>query len=139
MAIQWSIKYSVGVDFVDDQHKRIFEYVDKAEVYFKAYKAGLAVSKDDVRNLINELKEYTIRHFNDEEMLMKRANYPQLSRHQEIHRKLIASLGMLEKKFDEHGLGILEPLAEFLTKWLTEHIAGVDRKYAPYIGKRAAI
>ena len=43
----------------------------------------------------------------------------------------------LQKSIDEFEVGNIEPVhfAKFLKKWLMNHIAVYDKKYAPYLEK----
>lgn len=61
----WSEKYSVNVAEIDAQHKQLLEHVNRLH-------AGVAakIDKEDLRQLVLDLIEYTRFHFSTEERLM---------------------------------------------------------------------
>ncbi len=77
--IKWDDAYSLGIKNIDDQHKKLFDIVDKI--------FSLQESKDvkgNIRTILHELFEYIKVHFKDEEEFMKSINYPDLAYHIEL-------------------------------------------------------
>jgi len=80
MAIKWTPNLSVGVDFIDEQHKIWFE---KADQLFSAGQRGEA--KEYILQMFDFLEEYTNTHFRDEEEYMASINYPELDAQKKAH------------------------------------------------------
>ena len=131
--IVWSDKFKVGVDYVDDQHQKIFEYVKLIEDFSNEKNPDL----DSVKNVFDLLIKFTQVHFRDEEKIMEQYNYSKIKRHIQIHHHLEKELKMLRSKTDEVGLAILPVLVKFMNKWLVTHIGKVDRDYAGLVSQRA--
>ncbi len=70
MSIVWTPNLSVGVEHIDDQHKKWFE---KANALFEAGKKRRA--KDYINTMLDFLDEYTKQHFRDEEAYMKKIKH----------------------------------------------------------------
>lgn len=81
----WHQSLSVGVEFIDDQHK---EWFDRAEKLFDAGKKGQA--KEYVGELLEFLDSYTKKHFADEEKYMASINYPGLEEQKKLTLHLLS-------------------------------------------------
>ena len=72
-------------------------------------------------------------HFQQKEALMERTQYPELSAHQELHRKLVADVERFQCELD----GVLRPntvlVLSFLKGWLIQHIQKVDKAYTQHL------
>lgn len=67
--VQWSEEYVIGIEKIDEQHKRLFEIANEA---YKLLKDQFLIDKyDRIVAIIKELKDYTKYHFQYEEEYMK--------------------------------------------------------------------
>jgi hemerythrin len=125
---QWQDHYCVGNSTVDAQHRQLFALLERLQQ---------ALYPDDSRSLIAETLEKllgaTRQHFQDEEAIMARAQYPRLDEHKITHRKLIDELLQLRKEFLDGGSVHTIELLVFLKDWLTRHILEEDRLVGVYI------
>ena len=85
---------------------------------------------DYIVKILNDLKEYTIFHFENEEAYMQSISYKMVFSHKLEHQEFIEKLNHLdwieiEKDQDAAITGILE----FLNHWLVNHILYTDKKY----------
>lgn len=71
MDLIWDKMWSVGVDKIDRQHKELFNRINLLVCSMKSAKG-----KEEMITTLNFLEEYVIRHFNDEEEIQKKNNYP---------------------------------------------------------------
>ncbi len=123
--------YSVGVKTLDEQHKKLVALINTLFDAMKIGKGSTVVGKT-----LDELIEYTKVHFHDEEEHMAKCNYPELSSHKKLHGKLIQDVLKIKEKFSTGPhINISIETLDFLKDWLTNHIQGVDKKYAPYMQK----
>lgn len=123
MAIFWKDSFSTGVEEVDNQHKKLFEEVNKFE---KMMKANPSVA--DVEKTLIFLTEYTINHFSFEEGCMESYNCPVAARNKEAHKRFLMALEHLKKRFDEEGADelLLEHIHRTTETWLVNHIGDID-------------
>ncbi len=81
-----------------------------------------------VFELLDELIKHTVKHFSDEERLMKEADYPEYPIHQHEHAKQLLDLqairSFLEMTNDTHS--IPDYLEGTLTPWIMEHVENHD-------------
>ncbi|MCK5679239.1 bacteriohemerythrin, partial [bacterium] len=123
----WSDSFVNGVAEFDNQHKRLVELVNQ---FYKEMKLGHG--NDLVVNMLDELVQYTVNHFADEEKLMLEHQFPDYDSHAVIHRDLVAKVVDFQKQFKAGKSTVSLELLEFLKDWLIGHIKGVDRKYGPF-------
>lgn len=127
MSIEWKPAYSVHIPDIDSQHMKMIEMSSRL------LKLVLASSEPDenVRTLLNDLKAYTIYHFDFEEALLTDASYSDLVKHINAHRQFSESIAEFERQAGA-GLtkGLLLELLEFLTDWIATHIMIEDKAYA---------
>ena len=125
---EWKEIYSVGVPEIDAQHQQLFDIANRFYAAFSA-KAG----RERLLRIFDELVNYTVTHFADEERLMREYRYPDYDAHKENHEKLIKLVGWYHEQFRRGEPGIEERALEFIKTWLNGHILGMDRKYKPFM------
>ena len=119
-------EYKIGVESIDEQHKKLFELADKA---YMLLKDEYSLDKyDKIVEIVEELKEYTIFHFKSEEEYMESINYKRLFTQKIEHEKFIKALeGIDLRHLDQNQDESLVKMLNFLNEWLTEHILGNDK------------
>ena len=127
--INWEDSYSVNFAAIDNQHK---ELVNMTNELILDCKIGRTTIDAALMNAIKGALAYTQTHFYDEEQYMKKAGYPDLLEHQIEHKAFIAEIVKFFYQFEENNASPIE-LARFLKKWLMNHIAVTDQKFAPYM------
>lgn len=129
MALLWTKNLEVGVDLIDQQHKKWFE---KADQLFEAGKSGK--SKEYIVKMFDFLDEYTKTHFKDEERYMQSINYPELSAQKQMHEGFIKKLKELRREYEKDGVNLTVILSsnQFILDWLTKHISQADKKIGQY-------
>lgn len=125
----WSEEYSVDVPEIDDQHKILFELIDRLDRAIKERRGSAACEE-----ILGELIEYTKVHFSLEEALMRLANYPKFAEHCQLHSELIAEVEAMSAKVKDGQVAISFELMQFLRNWLTKHILKEDKQYSAYFG-----
>lgn len=124
----WDSTLSVGIDVIDEQHKRFVDYINELDV------ARLEKNRDKVSQVLMGLADYTVTHFAFEEDLMSQSGYPLSESHKRVHESFI---GYINKYKEQHesGQDITRKLMSDLQIWLTNHIKYQDQDYAPYAAK----
>lgn len=130
-AFKWDESYSVRVRQCDAQHQKLFEIINQLADSMRIGKGQAVISQ-----IVSELITYTRTHFQQEEALMERAEYPDLGAHRLLHRKLVANVEEFQRDLD----GGLRPntvaVLDFLKEWLTQHIQKVDKAYSQHLNSR---
>ncbi len=124
--LKWSRELETGVDIIDEQHKRIVQYINEL------HDAQVTLDRAKVGEIIEELVDYTVSHFAFEESLMEQANYPFLSPHQKVHGLFVNRVNKFVERFNE-GEEVAGDLLSMLQKWLVNHIRNEDGDYGPMV------
>jgi len=118
-------EYKLGIDFIDEQHAKLFEIGERA---YKLLKDSYSVDKyDNIVAIIEELRAYTIIHFRDEEEYMESIKYKRLFTQKIDHAAFIKKVSEVNlNKIDQNQDEYLMEILNFVAKWLVEHIIEKD-------------
>ena len=130
--MEWTSIYKTNIEIIDKQHKTLFDVITKIK--------KLPVNKDNRQEVIkvfNFLEKYILIHFTTEEKYMKSIGYLNYEEHKKIHSEFINKFFKIKKQVEHEQDFDHIQLFYFLIKWLQQHIAIEDKKYANYqsIGK----
>jgi len=119
-------EYKIGVELIDEQHKKLFELANKAYILLKD---DFSLDKyDKIVHILEELKDYTIFHFKSEEEYMESIEYKRLFTQKIEHEKFIKTLEETNyRDIDENQDESLVKILNFLNDWLIEHILKTDK------------
>lgn len=135
-AFAWDARYETGIALVDTQHRGLVELLNSLVAVVTGERKPGA---DAVLSLLNELDTYARKHFSDEEAIMWAGGCPRA--HGEAHARQHAAfseqirMARAEYLAADEPDSLLEPLARFVTSWLSFHILGSDREMARLIGE----
>jgi hemerythrin-like metal-binding protein len=87
--------------------------------------------------ILDRLVQYTSVHFAHEERLMRLHDYPDLAAHHAEHEALTKKVVQFQNDFQSGRATMTVQVLHFLKEWLESHIAGSDRKYAPFLREKA--
>jgi hemerythrin len=126
----WSDSFSVNIESIDSQHKILFGMIDKfyEGLYNKDRQANLL-------KLIYGLRDYTVLHFNKEEQLMKKFNYPNFANHIKEHALFISTVADYIDRINSGKLLVSIEITNFIKDWISNHIATVDKAYSEFFIK----
>ena len=125
--LKWNDRYSVGVESIDSQHKRLFEIGNELIAAMKSDKFD---KYDDIMYILGELKDYTIYHFDFEENLLKSSGVEFTDSHAQQHTFFIDKLmETTTLDIDTQQGQVLNDIFEFLTDWIVSHIMNTDKTY----------
>lgn len=122
-------EYLTGIKQIDDEHRVLFEI---AEETYQVHKNEFIADKyDNVKELLEKLKDYTRMHFKHEEEYMESINYKRMFTQKVQHNAFIQKLDDLDlEHIDENSDQMIEEILTFLTDWLVSHILENDKQIA---------
>jgi len=82
---------------------------------------------------VERLKEYTVKHFGQEEEYFDRYGYSETKAHKEIHAKLVRQVLDFEAALKSGKAKVTMEIMRFLKDWLVQHIMGTDKKYSTFL------
>lgn len=122
---EWDDKYSVGIQSIDNQHKEIFEILEKL---IDAMKKGQA--SDVTTQIILNLERYAINHFKKEEYFFQRFNFQGSTEHINEHQNFTQKIVSLKSDLKSGKITLTFDLLNFLKEWIDHHILVVDKQYS---------
>lgn len=124
--MKWDSNFAIGIDAIDEQHKKIFEHLLAIEN---------SVAKRDpwhiLHFLLAQLAGYMKFHLAVEEAVLEIVEYPGRADHCDAHARLLEQLDTLEDQLKQKPTA--ENLVGFFEAWFVDHVLSRDREYAAYI------
>lgn len=120
--MEWGPEYNTGIDVIDDQHKRILDFINEIDDNPDAQ------DRIRIRQILNNIIDYTQSHFTFEESLQEEAGYKYRVPHKRVHDLFIKRIEGYRDLF-EAGNSIENELYDVLSKWLINHIQHDDADY----------
>ncbi|NLZ54601.1 MAG: hemerythrin family protein [Thermoanaerobacteraceae bacterium] len=125
--VKWKDEYRIGVDEIDEQHKKIFEIANEAyellknEFYYDKY--------DRIIELLEELKDYAKFHFSFEEDYMLSIRYKGYFSQKVAHDNFIDKVNSFDlNAIDENQDQYILEILDFIVDWISQHILISDKK-----------
>lgn len=126
-AIRWSDQYNTGNEEIDGQHKELVTILS----YLRDH-GNSCLEKSETEDIFNQLEDFADRHFQLEEDIMQKTNFPYAKSHIRDHRYF--SDHIREWRTDGKIGCRSHKLSDFLTEWFFEHILQQDRKLTEHLG-----
>lgn len=126
--LKWNPSYSVHVACCDEDHKRLIATVNALH---DAMLDGRGAER--AQSILDELGEYAQRHFTTEELLMEKTGYSEIDAHRAEHQAFLEKVKQFRGDIVAGKRCNSIQLAEFLSDWLTQHVAKTDRKYSAHL------
>lgn len=124
--IVWGEEHAIGVEAIDSAHQEFFRILRRLMMLSHNKSKHQWVAEEGIKYL----KQYAIRHFQNEEEYMRSIGYVKLEQHREQHETMRTKiLPKIESQL-RHERFSEEALEKFLTimrLWLTRHIMVHDK------------
>jgi len=131
----WKKEFELGINSIDEQHKILLEIGNRIHDLLTYHEDG-DDNFDEIYSVIEELKDYTIYHFETEEDLFIKYNYPEYSTHKKEHDNFIAYIESVDLAgVDENQKLFLKELLGKIVQWVFNHIITTDFMYKDYLLK----
>lgn len=130
--LNWESKYKVDVKIIDEQHEHLFEIVNT--MYDSIVRGD---EQNALEEILSELIDYTVYHFQTEEELFKEFGYPDYDEHKIQHDNLCKEVLELQEQFQLKVVTISFEVMNFLSGWLQDHTTTSDLKFADFMRSKA--
>ena len=120
--IIWRESFNTGYLRVDNQHKYLVRLIN--ELYH------LHASKNKTQKMHQiflDLHNYTVNHFNMEEMMMQQFRFENYLNHKAEHTQFLLALNEFKTNYLAGQTGINLEMLHFLKDWLLKHIVVTDK------------
>lgn len=126
--ITWGPKYYIGLNTIDNQHKRLVELINETYRNFGSNK-----NKQKLKKVIIDLLDYTIYHFGEEEKYFKEFGYQEYGPHKAKHEEFISKMKKFKQDIESGDSTVSFEIIEYLKDWLINHILKNDVQYVPFL------
>jgi hemerythrin-like metal-binding protein len=128
--MEWSGKYSVGIEAIDRQHAKLFGLINLLQ---DACLRGRADMDATFREAMRRMVEYVAFHFDHEMQMLRKIGYPGAASHKKEHDGLVRDIIVAVRKYEKGDQLIPCRMVRTLREWVLSHIAIHDKTYAAYI------
>jgi len=125
--LAWDESLETRIPHIDAQHRKLISLINDLDQAVQDGTGGLLVSY-----VLQELIRYVKDHFEDEEQLMLRRRFPDLTAHRKEHDLFASRLNEIHTTFQD-GDALSSNILDFLKDWLVNHIRRTDQAYAAFI------
>ena len=122
MPISWTPDLDTGIPVIDQQHRRIVDFINDLEA------AQVLGDKAQIKQVIYDCIDYTLSHFAFEESMQEEAGYQYCKPHKKVHELFTRKVSEYQQRM-ELGDDIAEELHGMLARWLVNHIKRDDADY----------
>ena len=125
--MKWVPDYNTGIDVIDDQHKRILDYINEID--------GIDANTERARikQILDNIIDYTQSHFTFEESLQEEAGYKYRVPHKRVHDLFIKKIESYRDRF-ELGQSIENDDADYVGA-VKENMMGIIKEKEQKKGK----
>ncbi len=122
--IEWRQGFKVNIDQVDTEHQHLFALVK-------------ALNLKSVEQTVEELLDYVVVHFSNEQALMEKSGYPAFEQHLKLHEDFAGHVADFLGNGDAWSETRVQELRRFLNKWLVGHIMTHDLRFGKWYAEHA--
>lgn len=119
-----------GNALIDSEHR---QWMDAINNLLNACSAGKG--RAELNHTMEFLKQYTAKHFHDEEQLQLKTGYPDFTHHKQYHEGFKQVVNQLADELSKTGASIVlvGKINHSMGDWFINHIKQEDKKLAAYI------
>jgi hemerythrin len=114
--IEWRDGFKVNIAQVDAEHKQLFALVKALDLH-------------TIDHTVEELLNYVVTHFSNEQALMEKSGYPAFEQHLKLHEEFGAQVADFLGNGDQWTEERVHEVRRFLNKWLIGHIMTHDLRF----------
>lgn len=126
--IEWDSSMDTGIELIDTDHKILIGLINQLQ-----NATDYKVDENNIDKIMDELLNYTLYHFEREELLMRDNNYPGYKQHKQLHQNMILKMDECMQTYKSNPENTIDKTLNFLKHWLINHIKGDDKQYIPYL------
>lgn len=128
--VTWSDEYNVNVEKIDKQHRHLLQLVNDLHTAVEK-----CIDKEELKNMLIELTDFTRTHFATEEQLMSKHKYPNQNAHQQEHKMLLRHLGDLVTAVSNGKYPTFYSDYDVSTDWALVHIKEYDKPLGIFLNE----
>jgi hemerythrin len=123
--------YLMHHSLIDEQHQALVGMIVELDERMSHAEFG-----QGVLDALQGMLAYAATHFNDEEQLMRAANWPGLEEHRTLHAEFMEKTGFFSAEVVQDSEWTSLDVLRFLLHWLLKHIKVEDRIFFDWLHAR---
>ena len=124
--ITWRDGFKVNIEQVDQEHQHLFKLI-------------AALNLESVEQTVEELLEYVVTHFSNEQALMEKSQYPAFEAHLKLHEEFGNQVAEFLGNGEPWTEDRVKELRRFLNKWLIGHIMTHDMRFGKWMERQSVV
>ncbi|MBI9071388.1 MAG: hemerythrin family protein [Melioribacteraceae bacterium] len=121
--IKWDDSYSVGINLIDNQHKKLIRILNKVIEH-----SEMDVRSKVVAEVLTEMTSYASYHFESEEKYLVKLGKEELDLHRKEHQFFLKETAEFCFETMNNKQTLPKEVKVFLRRWLLNHILKSDMK-----------
>lgn len=132
----WRENLKIGIEEIDQQHQELFKRFNDFIQVVRSTDYSQETKKNKIAKTVDFLNEYVIVHFNAEEKIQQKHNYPKYEEHHQAHEDFKSDLATFKEEFEKQAYDedLVQKFSGRILTWLINHVADEDQKIANHIG-----
>ena len=119
-------EFRTGIERIDKEHEKLFEITNRA--YETLIDEFIPDKYDYIVEILDELKDYTVTHFQHEEEYIMSIRYKKLISQKAEHEEFVEKISSFDlTNLDENQKDAIIEILDFLANWLIHHILESDK------------
>lgn len=119
-------EFLTGIEQIDREHRRLFEIAQ--ELYELKREEFMPDKYDNIRHILEQLRDYTLTHFEHEEEYMRSIGYKKMFTQITQHNALKETIGGWDlDAIDENQDEAIDEMLHLVAEWLVNHILNEDK------------
>lgn len=132
---KWQESYSTNIKAFDDDHHKLITLLNS--LYADVYECqNISQKQPLIEKALAELIDYSCYHFETEEEMMLKYEYPDYITHKEEHTQFKLQITQWMEQSKDGSLIWTFPLLNFIKDWISSHVLNTDKQYGPYLNER---
>lgn len=127
----WHPRLSVNIREIDNQHRKLLELINTLHTKIEGND-----TREVLQEVMDELAQYSIVHFDTEESLMEQYGFPETEAHKEEHEEFKEEVRELLEDLQNERLTMPNRVSLFIKSWIMRHIEGTDKKYSRFFNSK---
>lgn len=120
-------EFLTGIEQIDREHRRLFEIAQ--ELYELKREEFIPDKYDNIRHILEQLRDYTLTHFEHEEEYMRSIGYKKMFTQITQHNALKETIGGWDlDAIDENQDEAIDEMLHLVAEWLVNHILNEDKR-----------
>lgn len=134
MGYTFSKDLETGNQIIDSEHRQLIDAINNL---LTACSTGKG--RAELANTTKFLRDYTAKHFSNEEKLQLQYQYPDYTNHRNYHENFKKVVAGICSKLDKEGptIALVGEVNSTIAGWLINHIKKEDVKVAAYIKSKS--